>query len=379
MSKKYHFLTGGTGLLGSYILRSLLQDGHSVAVLARPTRKASAEQRIDKIFSHWEREEGRTLPRPLVLSGDLLSSDWVDKSRDWFARSCCSIVHCAASLTFYGAPEDEPWLSNVEGTRRILDLARRAEIRRMHYVSTAYIAGSSREFFEGQTDIGQTLRNDYEKSKFDAEIMVREADFLDKPTVYRPSIVVGDSRTGYTTTYHGFYAVLKLAHTLVQRLPLGSTSGRNLLAALGLNGGEHKNFVPVDWVVAVFRHIFSNPEYHGRTYHLTSPRPPLLSDFVDMVQDAVETFSTLADQEDPYRADESWFFQNYTDQVRIYRAYLQDDPRFDSRNTQAVAPHLPCPVMDRDLMLFLARYAILSDFGKRKKFIRQALSESLAG
>lgn len=377
MSKKFHFLTGGTGLLGSYILRSLLKDGHSVVVLARASKKANAEKRIDQILSDWEQSDLEAIPRPLVISGNLLDSDWVNDNRDWFARSCQSIIHCAASLTFYGTPGSEPWLSNIEGTRRILDLAQQSGIRKMHYVSTAYIAGSSKKFFEKQTDIGQSLRNDYEKSKFEAEKMVRQADFLDEPTIYRPSIVVGDSRTGYTTTYHGFYAVLKLAHTLVQRLPLGATSGRGLLTALGMNGNEHKNFVPVDWVVDVFRHIFSNPEYHGQTYHLTSPEPPLLSDFVDMVQDAVETFSILADKEDPHQADENWFFQNYTDQVQIYRAYLQNDPYFDSQNTQTVAPHLPCPVMDRELMLFLARYAILSGFGKKKKFIRQALSEAL--
>jgi thioester reductase-like protein len=236
----------------------------------------------------------------------------------------------------------------------------------MHYVSTAYVAGSSKTFYENDLDTGQELRNDYEKSKFEAESLIRSANLFKRLTVYRPSIVVGDSQTGFTTTFHGFYAVLKLAHTLVCRLPIGSTSGRNLLSALGMNGSEHKNFVPVDWVTGVFDYIFSHPELHGRTYHLTTPNPPLLTDFVDMVQDAVETWSTLADERDPNRADEEWFFKHYADQVQIYRAYLQDDPSFDSTNTQSAVPHLPCPAMDRDLMLFLARYAILSRFGKRK-------------
>jgi hypothetical protein len=133
-----------------------------------------------------------------------------------------------------------------------------------------------------------------------------------------------------------------------------------------MNGSERKNFVPVDWVTDVFDHIFSHPELHGQTYHLTTPQAPLLTDFVDMVQDAVETWSTLADERDPQCADEEWFFKNYANEVQIYRAYLQDDPQFVSANTQSAAPHLPCPLMDRELMLFLARYAILSRFGRRK-------------
>ena len=59
--------------------------------------------------------------------------------------------------------------------------------------------------------------------------MVREADFLEPPTVYRPSIIIGDSRTGMTTTYHGYYAALQLAHTLVKAHPPNET---------GLTGGK---------------------------------------------------------------------------------------------------------------------------------------------
>ena len=366
MERPYHFLTGGTGLLGTYILRDLLRAGHQVAVLARPCKKTSPRQRIDRILSYWEQEMGERLPRPTIIEGDLQDESWLEKHADWFEKNCGSVIHCAASLTFYGPADAEPWRSNIDGTKKILSICEEFGIRRMHYFSTAYVAGSRRLFHENDLDVGQTLRNDYEQSKFEAEKLVRAAKFLDRPTIYRPSIVVGDSQTAYTTTYHGFYAVLKLAHTLVSRMPLGSTSGRNLLVALGLDGSERKNFVPVDWVAAVFDHIFSNPQFHGKTYHLTSPRPPLLRDFVDVVQDAVETYSPLAMETDPHKADENWFFRNYVDQVQIYKAYLQDDPDFDSTNTQTAAPHLPCPVMDVDLMMFLARYAILSQFGKKK-------------
>ncbi|MCL2005713.1 MAG: SDR family oxidoreductase [Planctomycetaceae bacterium] len=366
-TQEFVFLTGATGLLGSYILHNLLKRKQNVALLARPGRKETAEQRISKILAHWKRGKGDTLPTPKVFSGDLTQLDYKQPGelQELYGK-CKSIIHCAASLTFYGPQGEEPWTSNVDGTKRILDFCEAAEVPEMHYVSTAYVAGSSKHFYEQDLDAGQELRNDYEKSKFEAEKIVRSADFLDQLTVYRPSIVVGDAATGFTTTFHGFYAVLKLAHTLVSRLPMGSTSGRNLLTALGMDGSERKNFVPVDWVTNVFDHIFSNPKYHGRTYHLTTPKPPLLTDFVDMVQDAVETWSTLADERDPLRADEEWFFKHYASEVQIYKAYLQDDPQFDSANTQWAAPHLPCPVMDRELMLFLARYAILSRFGKRK-------------
>ncbi|MGL6193490.1 MAG: SDR family oxidoreductase [Thermoguttaceae bacterium] len=366
MKRNYHFLTGATGLVGSYLLRNLLRAGESVVVLARPCKKTSAEQRIHENLKHWEKELGISLPAPKVIDGNLQDITWVENNKAWFTENCKSVIHCAASLTFYGHKSDEPWRSNIDGTKNILTLCKECNIKDLHYFSTAYVAGSAKHFYENQLDVGQSLRNDYEQSKFDAEKMVRGSDFIEKLTVYRPSIVVGDSQTAYTATFHGFYAVLKLAHTLVRRLPLGSTSGRGLLEALGVGASDRKNFIPVDWVADVFDFIFRNPEFHGKTYHMTSPEPPLLTDFVDVVQDAVETFSTLANEADPLRADQEWFFSKYLEEVKIYQAYLQDDPIFDSTNVQDALPNLPCPVMDKDLMMFLAKDAILSNFGKTR-------------
>ncbi|MGL6194757.1 MAG: SDR family oxidoreductase [Thermoguttaceae bacterium] len=366
MRRNYHFLTGATGLVGSYLLCNLLRSGESVVVLARPGKKTSAQQRIYDNLKYWERELGISLFTPKVIDGNLQDKTWVENNKEWFAENCKSVIHCAASLTFYGHQSDEPWRSNIEGTKNILTLCKECGIKDLHYFSTAYVAGSSKHFYEDQLDAGQSLRNDYEQSKFDAEKMVRGADFIDKLTVYRPSIVVGDSQTAYTSTFHGFYAVLKLAHTLVRRLPLGSTSGRGLLQALGVGTTDRKNFVPVDWVADVFDYIFKNPDFHGKTYHMTSPEPPLLTDFVDVIQDAVETFSTLASESDPLRADQDWFFSKYLEEVKIYQAYLQDDPIFDSANVKDALPNLPCPVMDKDLMMFLAKDAILSNFGKTR-------------
>ncbi|MDR0521714.1 MAG: SDR family oxidoreductase [Planctomycetaceae bacterium] len=363
---RFVVLTGATGLLGSYILHNLLKKGQKVAVIVRAGKKETAEHRIMKILDHWKKESGKAVPMPLVFSGDILDGTAFERISQQLKNRCRSVIHCAASLTFYGAFGGEPWLSNIEGTKRVLEFCREVNNREMHYVSTAYIAGYSRNFYEKDVDIGQKLRNDYEQSKLDAEKLVRGADFLTDLTVYRPSIVVGDSVTGYTPTFHGFYALLKLGHTVVSRMSIGSTSSKALLAAIGAKGTERKNFVPVDWVTDVFDHIYSRTELHGRTYHLTAPKPPLVSEFAETLQDAVETWSVLADKHDPNRADEKWFFLQFMEGMQTYRAYVQDDPQFDSSNTQLAAPHLPCPVMDRELMLFLARYAILSRFGKRK-------------
>ena len=301
----YSLVTGATGLLGTYLLRDGLLAGRHMAVLARPNRSQSARHRIETILTGWEKILGKVLPRPVVLEGDLVAEDLGLESGDlrWVSRHCTSVVHNAASLTFQGGNRnDEPWLSNVTGTRRVLDLCRRTGIREFHYVSTAYVCGLREgRVLESELDAGQEFGNDYERSKNEAETMVRNADFLGPATVYRPSIILGDSQTGRTTTYHGFYVVLRLAHTLVSRLAKGDTAGGQVVAGLGMCGHERKNFVPVDWVSAVMTHILMRPEHHGKTYHLVTRNPLPVAKLADLVQRAVETYSTLASEADASR------------------------------------------------------------------------------
>ena len=302
----YHLLTGATGLLGSYLLRDCLRQRHRLAVLVRPAKRESARERIESILSRCEAELRTTLPRPVVIEGELTEADLgLDAAGlRWISRHCRSVIHNAANLTFHGnGRQGEPWHTNFEGTRRILDLCRTTGIRQFHYISTAYVCGLREgRVLETELDVGQTPGNDYEHSKIEAEKLVRAAHWIDPPTIYRPAIIVGDSQTGYTATFHGFYVLVKLAHTLVSRMVRGSTAGRLLVQGLGLSGEDCKNLVPVDWVSAVFTHIFSRPEHHGRTYHLVTRRPPSLALIADVIQEAVEEYSELADEKDAFSA-----------------------------------------------------------------------------
>ena len=208
-----------------------------MAVLVRPSKSESARQRIETMLREWELSLETALPRPVVLEGDLSEPDLGldNRTLDWIERHCTSVVHNAASLVFRGDdPDGEPYRSNVEGTRRMLELCRCTGVRQFHYVSTAYVCGLREgRILESDIDLGQTAGNVYEKTKLQAEMLVRAADFLDPPTIYRPAIIVGDSQTGYTTTYHGFYAPLKLAHTMASKVARGATAGDLLVAAWG--------------------------------------------------------------------------------------------------------------------------------------------------
>jgi thioester reductase-like protein len=365
----YSLLTGASGLLGDYLLRDCLLAGHQMAVLVRPTESQSAEERVERALVRWEEQTGRVLPRPRVFQGDLRRPDLNLTGEDlrWIANHCQTVIHSAASLTFSGPDRcGDPWLSNVEGTRHILDLCSRCGIRHFHYVSTAYVCGLRKgPILEAELDLGQETGNDYAQSKLEAERLVRMAPLSRPPTIYRPSIILGDSRTGYALTFRGFFAMVKLAHTLASQVSLRSITARAVIRAVGVKGRDRKDCVPVDWVSAVITHLVDHPEHHGKTYHLTAAEPTPVALWSRVIQDAVERYSRLADSSYALRRDAKWFRETFMRQAQVYRAYWRDDPRFDRTHLEAAARQLPCPRVDYDMLLRMARFAICTGFGRR--------------
>lgn len=365
-------LTGSTGLLGRYLLKDLLLAGIPVAVLVRPARRLSGADRIEGIIQTWEQKLEKRLPRPYVLEGNL-SEDQIGLDSDsvaWVADNCQAVLHNAASLSFISGPRtSEPWKTNLTGTGNLLNLCEKAGIKEFHHVSTAYICGTRQGLvYENEVDEGQQLTNDYEQSKFEAEQLVRSADFLNSTTVYRPSIIVGDSETGFSTTFHGFYVALQLAHTLRQGWDDLYGDDDDACFRVNLDGTELKNLVPVNWVSAVISEIVNNSNYHNQTYHLTSDSP-VSTATIHSVLDAccdnrgvTRLIGAKTVIENPNDV-EKLFYEN----MQVYGSYWKNDPVFDCSNTMAAAPHLPCPVMDEDRLMMLGKAAIAQEFRWRDK------------
>ena len=368
----YHILlTGATGLLGRYLLRDLLLADTSVAVLVRRGRRQNAAERVEAMMLSWESMLDRELPRPHVLEGDLTKPNLgLDEDElAWVEQNCDSVLHNAASLTFISSdPDGEPWISNVTGTQNVLDVCEKTGIKDFHHVSTSYVCGlRDGDVFENELDEGQEWGNDYERSKVQAETLVRNAKFLSPPTFYRPAIIVGDSQTGFTTSFHGFYATLHLTYTLKKSMNAEMGHDPSKPTRITLDGNECKNFVPVDWVSAVTTHVVTNRELHGQTYHLT-PEESVSATEVKQVLDLAIGFegSVFHGAGKPVD-DPSEIEQLFYEHIRVYDSYWRDDPKFDGTNTRNAAPHLPCPTIDFDMLLMMANKAIEMDFRWKEK------------
>ncbi|WP_144996028.1 SDR family oxidoreductase [Polystyrenella longa] len=377
---EYLLLSGASGLLGTYLMHDLMGRGVKLAVLVRSNRMASAAQRVETQLAFWEKQLGHTLPRPVILEGDLSSSTLNMSEADlkWVENNCKAFMHNAASLTFYAKDEvGEPWKSNREGTRNVLAFCKERGIREFHHVSTAYVCGKRRGELirETDVDVGQEPGNDYERSKLDSELMVRSADFIDSLTVYRPAIIVGDAKTGYTTTYHGFYVPLKLIATLLSKVAAGSASQEMIKAgirmgsvrlqqALNVTGDEQKNFVPVDWVSACMTEIYCNQANHGQTYHLTPRNTVPVTIFQKVWEEIFFEFNELPKGENSDATINFDEFESYfVNQMKTYQSYWGDDPQFDYSNLDKACPNLPCPTIDEEMMRNLCRFAIKDNFG----------------
>lgn len=369
---KHVLLTGATGLLGEYLLRDLLERDVPVAVLGRSRAGDSVTTRVERLLARWEESRGRHLPRPVCLEGDLTTPGLgLDaESRRWITSHCGSVLHNAASLTFVGSDRArEPWLTNRTGTSYLLDLCRRAGLRDLHYVSTAYVCGTRQgTVIEAELDQGQGFRNDYEASKFEAEKLVRAATWLERLTVYRPAVIVGDSTTGYTATYHGLYQYLYFAWLLGQYSPRDTEGRWHAPVRLNLTGDERRNLVPVDWVSAVMVHIFTEPRRHGRTYHLTPPEPVTAREIEEAMGHGFAYYGpTFAGPDGLEGAELNDVERLFYEHVSRYAGYWTSEPMFDAANTHAAAPHFPCPRVDVPLIQRLITYAVQDGWGKGRR------------
>jgi len=329
-------LTGATGLVGSIVLAKLLLCQIPVAVLVRANRRQSAADRTESLILRLEQRFQRLLGRPVMIEGELASPQ-LGLSRDavhWLDQNCGAVIHSAANLLFSPAhrrADNEPYRTNVEGTRSLLDLITQIGIREFHYVSTAYVAGLRGGIVqEDQLNVGQEFGNDYERSKTQAEQILRDSTALDSLTVYRPSIVIDLHPTTAMRSDQTINSAFMMFQSLSQRFGLPDKG--EWFQRLGFLGSEQKNIVTVDWVAEMIVQIFRRPSLHQRTYHLTNA----IGTSVLTLEESFHAAMLDSGLKLPPR--QSGVITQIDEQaapfVAAFQPYFRDDPVFDRQHTE---------------------------------------------
>ena len=235
-------LTGATGFLGMELLARLIERGDTdvVCLIRAPTASAAAE-RLATVFGRLYEELPESAERVTAVAGDVSADDLgLDvRDREALIAKVTSVVHCAASISFDLTLEEARQV-NTGGAIRMLELSRAiaasGRLRRHLHVSTAYVAGRYRGLFrETDLDLGQGFRNTYEHSKFDGEQAIGAAAGELPLVIARPSIIVGDSRSGWTSAFNVIY------------WPMRAFS-RGLMDEVAIDPDGLADIVPIDYV-----------------------------------------------------------------------------------------------------------------------------------
>jgi len=242
----------------------------------------------------------------------------------------------------------------------VIDLVKQTRLRRLQHVSTAYIAGNRPDIaLETEISIGQTFKNPYEESKCHAELMIAHEQQTGAivSSVYRPSIVVGDSKSGRATHFHGVYAFIRGLWAALERLRRRMPEGGLVNLPLRVLGAESQtlNFVPIDYVVAGMLEISRRADSAGRTYHLVNPVPTenrvWLRNICRVLRvEGIQLVGENSFLKTPMTKLESLFQK----QMAFYFQYLQGEPRFDCwralealKNTGIECPRVTVELIDK--------------------------------
>lgn len=270
------FLTGFPGFIAARLVERLAANCQQFYLLVQPSFVEKAKQVIESIALR----SAIPIEKFAIIPGDITLPDLGIDCEDTaeLVETVTEVHHLAAMYDL--AVEREPAFSvNVEGTKNVNGLVRTLKrLAGYYYVSTCYVAGK-RVGRILETELAHTagFRNFYEETKYLAELEVEKLKRDLPVTIFRPSVVVGDSRTGETAKYDGIYYLIRY----LARAP-------SLLRLVNVGNKQVKlNLVPVDHVVEAIASLAGDPDSIGKTYAIADPSPLTTNALFDVITEAL--------------------------------------------------------------------------------------------
>ena len=360
---KIALLTGSTGFLGSFLAKELLDKNYFLYLLARPKKNKSAFERVIESLKFVYEDEwtDKLLSRIKVISGDITQDNLGIHSKKEIEELIkeVEIIFHSAALAELRVPLEKIRKINVEGTRNILKFAlkckEKGRLKKVNHISTAYVVGKKiTNFSEDMLDLGQEFNNTYEQSKFEAELLINE--FREKGlkiSIFRPSIIMGDSKTGKTNNFRMFYQPLHFfSLEIYKRFPANLKCAQNLI-----------NIDTVAKAVSILGEIEENS-----TYHIVSPEDTSVEFFMKLVS---EYFGVELPEFIPV---EEFDFNEWTSAQKTlaepYIPYFNFKTKFLSQKTQQLLEEydFTYPKIDENNLFNIFEYCCKRNFIKRKVY-----------
>jgi nucleoside-diphosphate-sugar epimerase len=354
-------------------------------VLFRSRNSLSARQRVDQLLD-WFALDQQHRKNLEVVEGSLdgPTFDLSDKDSRRLLYNVDEIIHCASNTSFSERKRAAVERANIDGLRNVLNLAAGGRCSFFHYVSTAYAAGRKDGLCREELVENDEFTNVYEETKCRAERIVseqceREGIGL---SVYRPSIVYGNSRTGRSTKFNAVYYPIRTilflrdlydadlrerdgsnAREMDVRLSGDGSLHLPIRVEVSENGGV--NLIPIDYLVDAFMALMEEC-MDGGIFHIVNRRLVPIDDLIDYTSrlfkiGGMEPCSAGAFIEKPKNALEI-LFDTY---LEVYGPYMRDTRTFEDKKAQAILSrrNVVCPDFDFDVYSRCIKYAIECRWG----------------
>ncbi|MBW8368580.1 MAG: SDR family oxidoreductase [Arenimonas sp.] len=253
-----YFVTGATGFIGRYLVSNLLKRKGTVHVLVRK----GSEKKLEAIAASMGWDRKRLVP----VSGDL-SKPKLGLSAAQVKALSGKVQHFFHLAAIYDMSADaaSQQVANIDGTRHAIELAAAIKAGCFHHTSSIAAAGLYPGVFrEDMFDEAEGLKDPYLRTKHESEGIVRKECKVPF-RIYRPSMVIGHSKTGEIDKIDGPYYLFGLIKKIRATLP-------QWVPTLGIEGGR-LNVVPVDFVADAMDHIAHKRGLDGQCFHLVDPEP----------------------------------------------------------------------------------------------------------
>ncbi|MBU9719937.1 MULTISPECIES: SDR family oxidoreductase [Bacillaceae] len=274
MSNTY-FITGFPGFLAGELMREIIRENKEIGhiyLLCLPNMREKADYDLNVISD----ETGLSINNFTIVTGDITKPN-IGVTEEFTQKLKSVVTHAFHLAAIYDLAVDKnsAELVNVNGTRNVTEFVDQMKnIARYIYFSTAYVSGKREgRIYEKELVMNQQFKNHYERTKYEAEVIVRDRMNDIPTTIIRPGIVRGHSITGATVKYDGPYFMLHLFDRL-KFLPVIPYIG---------SGEAEGNFVPVDYVIRATIYLSHLPKGVNKTYHLTDPAPFLMKEVYEML------------------------------------------------------------------------------------------------
>ena len=270
------FLTGFPGFIAERLVARLARLDTQFFLLVQPQFTDKATAAIERIAE----KTGTPLENFALIEGDITKPNLgiTDEDLETIRDETTSVFHLAAAYDL-AIDRETATRVNLDGTKNINELARSLpNLRRYNYVSTCYVAGKRKgPILETELEHDAGFRNFYEETKYGAESEVEKLKSELPITIFRPSVVVGDSRTGETAKYDGIYYLIQYLRKAPGFLRLINVGNRNV----------RLNLVPVDFVVDAIAVLAFDENAVGKTIALADPAPLTTAELFDAIAETL--------------------------------------------------------------------------------------------